>query len=69
VPSVFKVLTAERRNRLLRELLRTVPPRQLVPFWSAIFFTFAIIGFSLDLLARGRYPLPLLVLHVIGLGL
>lgn len=68
MPSLFKSLSGE-RNRLLRELLRTVPPRQLVPFWSAIFFTFAIIGFSLDLLARGRYPLPLLVLHVVGLGL
>jgi hypothetical protein len=52
VPSLFKKLTAERRNRLLRELMRTVPPRQLAPFWSAIFFTFAIIGFVVDLMAH-----------------
>lgn len=69
MPSLFKVLTGERRNRLLRELMRTAPPRQLVPFWSAIFFTFAILGFSLDVFQRGRFPLPLLVLVVISSGL
>ena len=58
MPSLFKVLIGERRNRLLRELMRTVPPRQLVPFWSAIFFTFAITGFWVDVFTRGRYPLP-----------
>jgi phosphoserine phosphatase RsbU/P len=66
---LFKVLTARRRNQLLRELMHTVPPRQLVPFWSAIFFTFAIMGFALDVFERGRYPLPLLVLVVISSGL
>ena len=69
MPSLIKVLTAERRNRLLRELMRTVPPRQLVPFWSAIFFTFAILGFVVDVFARGRLQLPQLVLILISSGL
>ncbi len=67
--SLFKVLSGELHNRSLRELMRMVPPRQLVPFWSAIFFTFAIVGFSVDLVSRGRYPLPRLVFVVISLGL
>jgi hypothetical protein len=69
VPSVFKVLSGELHNRSLRELMRTVPPRQLVPFWGAIFFTFAIVGFSVDVFQRGRRPLPMLVFVVISLGL
>ena len=67
--SLFKILSGERRNRLLRELMRTVPPRQLVPFWSAIFFTFAILGFVVDVIARGRFQLPLLVYLLISSGL
>ena len=55
---MFKTLSGELHNRSLRELMRAVPPRQLVPFWSAIFFTFAIVGFSVDVFERGRYPLP-----------
>lgn len=69
MPSVFKVLSGELHNRSLRELMRTVPPRQLVPFWGAIFFTFAIVGFSVDVFQRGRRPLPMLVFVVISLGL
>ena len=69
MPSLFKTLSGELHNRSLRELMRTVPPRQLVPFWSAIFFTFAIVGFSVDVFERGRYPLPRLVLVVLTLGL
>ena len=69
MPSVFKVLSGDLHNRSLRELMRTVPPRQLVPFWGAIFFTFAIIGFSVDVFQRGRRPLPMLVFVVISLGL
>jgi len=69
VPSVFTVLSGELHNRSLRELMRTVPPRQLVPFWGAIFFTFAIVGFSVDVFQRGRRPLPMLVFVVISLGL
>ncbi len=49
--------------------MRAVPPRQLVPLWSAIFFTFAMLGFVVDVLARGRYPLPLLAAVVISSGL
>ena len=56
-------------NRLIRELIRTVPPRQLVSFWSAMFFMFATTGFIADVMARGRGPLPLLVFGVIGAGL
>jgi len=69
VPSVFKVLSGDLHNRSLRELMRTVPPRQLVPFWGAIFFTFAIVGFSVDVFQRGRRLLPMLVFVVISLGL
>ncbi len=66
---MFKVLSGELHNRSLRELMRTVPPLQLVPFWGAIFFTFAIVGFSVDVFQRGRRPLPMLVFVVISLGL
>ena len=69
MPSVFKVLSGDLHNRSLRELMRTVPPRQLVPFWGAIFFTFAIVGFSVDVFQRGRRPLAMLVFVVISLGL
>ena len=69
MPSVFTVLSGELHNRSLRELMRTVPPRQLVPFWGAIFFTFAIVGFSVDVFQRGRRPLLMLVFVVISLGL
>ena len=57
------------RNRSLRELIRTVPSRQLAPLWAAIFFTFAMLGFVLDVFARGRYPLPLLAANVVASGL
>ena len=63
------MLSGDLHNRSLRELMRTVPPRQLVPFWGAIFFTFAIVGFSVDVFQRGRRPLPMLVFVVISLGL
>jgi hypothetical protein len=69
VPNVLKVLIGEQRNRLLRELMATVPSRQLVPFWSAIFFTFAILGFVVDVIAGGRSQLPLLISLVISSGL
>jgi hypothetical protein len=66
---LFHVLVAEQRNRLVRELMRTVPARQLIPFWAAIFFTFAILGFVVDVIARGRSQLPLLIVLVISSGL
>jgi len=69
MPGLFDVLGPERRNRSLRELMRAVPSRQLVPLWIAIFFTFAMLGFAVDVLARGRYPLPLLAGTIIGSGL
>lgn len=69
MPTFFEIIHPEGRNQSLRELMREVPPRQLVPFWSAIFFTFALLGFAVDVIARGRYPLPLLGAVVISSGL
>jgi hypothetical protein len=52
----------------LPELVRTVPARQLFYLWLAIFTTFAMIGFALDILTRGRQPAGLLALNVIFSG-
>jgi hypothetical protein len=49
--------------------VRTLPPRQLLYLWIAIFSTFAMLGFVLDILARGRQPATLLALNVIASGL
>jgi hypothetical protein len=43
--------------------------RQLIYLWLAIFFTFAMIGFALDILTRGRQPTMLLVFNVLFSGL
>src|SRR6185295_16813431 len=48
---------------------RTMRLRQLAPFWSAIFFLFAITGFVSDVLLRGRFQPPVLVFVLIGSGL
>jgi hypothetical protein len=53
----------------LPQLVRTLPPRQLLYLWIAIFSTFAMLGFVLDILARGRQPVALLALNVIASGL
>lgn len=53
----------------LPQLVRTLPPRQLLYLWVAIFTTFAMLGFVLDILNRGRQPAPLLAMNVIGSGL
>jgi serine phosphatase RsbU (regulator of sigma subunit) len=53
----------------LPELVRTLPARQLIYFWTAIFSTFAMIGFVLDVLGRGRQPVALLALNVASSGL
>ena len=45
-----------------------MPARQLIYLWLAIFMTFAMIGFALDILTRGRQPAMLLVLNVIFSG-
>lgn len=53
----------------LPELVRTVPARQLIYLWLAIFSTFSMLGFALDILTRGRQPAILLALNVIFSGL
>lgn len=60
-----------RRRRLasLPELIRTLPARQLIYFWLAIFCTFAMLGFVFDILGRGRQPATLLALSVVSSGL
>ena len=41
----------------LAELVRTLPARQLLLFWLAIFSTFATLAFIIDVVAGGRFPL------------
>lgn len=53
----------------LPELVRTLPARQLIYLWLAIFTTFAMLGFVIDILTRGRQPGALLALNVIFSGL
>jgi hypothetical protein len=57
------------RSGSLPDLIRTLPARQLVYLWLAIFSTFAMLGFVLDILGRGRQPATLLALNVIASGL
>jgi len=52
----------------LTTLVRTLPTRQLLPFWAAIFSTFSMIGFSVDLLNQGRQPIVLLAINVMASG-
>jgi hypothetical protein len=53
----------------LPDLVRSLPARQLIHLWIAIFSTFSSLGFILDVLARGRHPAPLLALNVVVSGL
>jgi hypothetical protein len=53
----------------LPELVAALPARQLIYFWLAIFGTFSMIGFVLDILGQGRQPAALLALNVIASGL
>jgi hypothetical protein len=53
----------------LPQLVRTLPSRQLLYLWMAIFSTFAMLGFVLDILSRGRHPAALLTSNVIASGL
>jgi hypothetical protein len=57
------------RNRALPDLVSALPPRQLLPLWIAIFSTFSMMGFALDIISRGREPALLLVLNVVASGL
>jgi hypothetical protein len=54
---------------LLPELLQILPAQHLRYLWLAIFSTFAMLGFVLDILTRGRQPVTLLALNVIFSGL
>jgi len=49
--------------------VRALPPRQLLPLWIAIFCTFSMMGFALDIIGQGREPASLLVLNVVASGL
>ena len=53
----------------LPELVAALPARQLIYFWLAIFGTFSMIGFVLDILGQGRQPATLLALNVVASGL
>ena len=57
------------RNRALPDLVRALPPRQLLPLWIAIFSTFSMMGFAIDIIGHGRQPAMLLVLGVVASGL
>jgi len=46
-----------------------LPAQHLRYLWLAIFSTFAMLGFVLDILTRGRQPITLLALNVIFSGL
>jgi sigma-B regulation protein RsbU (phosphoserine phosphatase) len=45
-----------------------LPRRQLVSFWLALFSSFAILGFVMDIMNRARQPWPLLALNVVVSG-
>jgi hypothetical protein len=53
----------------LPELVRALPSRQLIYLWIAIFSTFAMLGFVVDVGARARQPATLLALNVVFSGL
>jgi hypothetical protein len=53
----------------LPELVRALPARQLIYLWIAIFSTFSMIGFAVDIIGRGRQPAALLALNVVFSGL
>ena len=53
----------------LPELVRALPARQLIYLWMAIFSTFSMLGFALDIIGRGRQPTALLALNVVFSGL
>src|SRR5688572_30756965 len=64
-PSLYQSLTS---FPSLTTLVRTLPTGQLLPFWVAIFSTFSIIGFSMDLLHEGREPIVRLAMNVVSSG-
>jgi sigma-B regulation protein RsbU (phosphoserine phosphatase) len=67
-PEAHRVKTSRGRINSLPELVRILPQRQLMYLWLAIFSTFAMIGFVLDILTRGRQPAALVALNVMFSG-
>jgi len=49
-------------------MIRTLPARQLKFFWLAIFSTFTMFGFAIDVMMRGRQPAALLVMNAVASG-
>jgi hypothetical protein len=56
------------RGGSLGELVRTLPARDLLLLWLAVFSTFATIGFMLDIILGGLFPIRWLVLSVLVSG-
>jgi hypothetical protein len=52
----------------LAQLVRTLPARQLLLLWLAIFSTFATVGFLLDIFVGGRLPIVRLALIALIVG-
>ena len=52
----------------LTTLVRTLPTRQLLSLWTAIFSTGLMVGFSMDLLLEGREPIVRLAMNVVSSG-
>lgn len=67
--SVLSRSVRPRRLQALPQIIRTLPARQLAYFWLAIFSTFAMLGFTIDLLSRGHTPAGFLAINVLACGL
>jgi Stage II sporulation protein E (SpoIIE) len=66
--SVPASLTSPRRYGSIAALARVLPARQLLAFWLGIGLTFAVLGFLIDVVARGRSAPVILVLNVVLAG-
>ena len=64
-PSLYQSLTS---FPSLTTLVRTLPTRQLLSLWAAIFSTFAMVGFTMDIVNKGREPNVLLAINVVSWG-
>ena len=67
MPRLFRLVSRQRGS--LPQLLRALPARQLALFWLAVFSTFAVLGFVLDVIGGGRHPGTLLTINVLSSGL
>jgi hypothetical protein len=52
----------------LTSLVGTLPTRQLLSLWMAVFSTFSMVGFSMDLLNEGRQPIVRLAMNAVSSG-